>query len=104
MLGVAIWLSYPTQTATPVYTTSTTVEIRVTREAPDPGERIVEEFLGNKDWSEISLSNFDAAWTALTDVERTEAREAGTLQHLIEAMAAKLNSRQAVAEQLVHAR
>ena len=98
VLGVALWLIYPIKRETAKINPVQPVAQVPVREAPGPGERIVEEFLNAGDWSTRGVSNFELAWVNLTEVERTEAREAGDFKRLVAALGKELDTRQAVYE------
>ena len=96
VLGVALWVIYPIKRETAKINPVQPVAQVPVREAPGPGERIVEEFLNAGDWSTRGVSNFELAWVNLTEVERTEAREAGDFKRLVAALGEELDTRQAV--------
>lgn len=96
VLGLAVWLMYPTKREAPQFASIQPPEQTKTREAPGPGERIVAEFLRANAWGEYDLDQFLAAWVALTATERSEARQAGDVQRLGDALIREMKAIQAV--------
>jgi hypothetical protein len=87
---------YPTKREAPQFASIQPPEQTKTREAPGPGERIVAEFLRANAWGEYDLDQFLAAWVALTATERSEARQAGDVQRLGDALIREMKAIQAV--------
>ena len=96
VLGLVAWLLYPATVTVPKFVPVQQPEQVAVREAPGPGERIVTEFLRAKAWGNVAVGQFLAAWVALTTTERREARQAGGIQQLTEALNQEMNTRQAV--------
>ena len=97
VLAGLIWAVYPRKPERPYPTATTPIVVPVEVKAPGPGERLVDEFLQSNRWAPVDLTQFAAAWSVLTEIEREETKASGDFDRLFQAITRELNAQQALA-------
>lgn len=96
VIGLVAWFGFASKPEPP-RSVSTVGQSTVAR-SPGPGERLIEEFLTQIQWSEARLSGFKTGWSALSELERAQARDSSAYQKLSTAIGQEISAQQALAQ------